>query len=229
MTYFCTVLYKFEEILPGSQVQIRATTTITNSDAFNFTTHVTENRIQPIFKAYIQKETNTILHRLNSKPDEKSLFPTPTITFYNKAWNSFGPGKARTRCKQTFDCDAFLDSTNETLLSKSDIVVFSPWMDHQMKFGDIEKFHGWINSLRNKHQLFVFYQIESPYHVQLPYSKHNNFFNATISYRKNSSFRYPYSSIADISRLAGSIKEWELPKKKYGAIAQWVILRKNRR
>ena len=89
-----------------------------------------------------------------------------------------------------------------------------------MKFGDIEKFHNWINSLRNKHQLFVFYQIESPYHVQLPYSKHNNFFNATISYRKNSSFRYPYSSIADINRLMGwtSMKEWEVPKKKYGAI-----------
>ena len=85
----------------------------------------------PIFKSYIQKETNTILHRINSKPDKNSLFPTPTITFYNKAWNSFGPNKASTRCKQTFDCNAFLDSTNETLLSKSDIVVFSPWMDQQ--------------------------------------------------------------------------------------------------
>ena len=77
-----------------------------------------------------------------------------------------------------------------------------------------------MKSLRNKHQLYVFFQLESPQHVQLPYSRHNNFFNATISYRKNSSFHYPYGSISILGRLAKvkNVKEWEVPEKKYGAI-----------
>ena len=81
----------------------------------------------------------------------------------------------------------------------------------------IERFHERMESLRNKHQLYVFFQIESPQHIQLPYSRHNNFFNATISYRKNSSFNYPYGSISEINRLGhqGEMKQWKVPEKKY--------------
>ena len=119
------------------------------------------------------------------KPDLDRLFETPTITFYNRPWRSFVTTAASRRCDGSFNCDVFIlpdDNKNETLIAKSDVVVFAPWTDHQLKFSDIEFFYDWINNLRHQQQLFLFFQMESPFHVQLPYMKFNNFFNATISY-----------------------------------------------
>ena len=69
--------------------------------------------------------------------------------------------------------------------------------------------------------MYLFFQLESPSHVKLPYKKFDGFFNATVSYRLNSTFRYPYSSIADVEAKhgkAGSLKTWKPGKKEFGAI-----------
>ena len=78
-------------------------------------------------------------------------------------------------------------------IKAADIVIFHP------VFGcDMIPNRAWLDGiakLRSAHQIFTFFQWESPEYHQYGLHAYDNFFNATMTYRQDSSFFWPYGSL----------------------------------
>ena len=183
-----------------------------------------------------QRETNKPLNKLAKIKNTTELFDKPTILFWkqpfpgfqvknpywyipinsNLPWNKF--------CKAKIDCD-FKVGWNPDWMKRADAVVYHPNFNDQNPPSDdfLEK----SKLYRSYRQLFLFFLLESPkYHPKtkspINYSKFDGFFNGTITYRTDSTFRQTYGSIGVLEHTElGEFKKRARVSfdKKHGAVA----------
>ena len=130
-------------------------------------------------------------------------------------WNTFCPR----------DCDIKI-GWNPDWITRAGAVVYHP--DFKDGNGPSDNFLEISSKYRTPRQLYVFFLLESPkYHPVTPkpinYSKFKNVFNATMTYRTDSTFRQTYGSIGSLGNTAaGKFSERMIPdfkSKKFGAVA----------
>ena len=93
-------------------------------------------------------------------------------------------------CAPNNNCNIVYDQRSKESLKNAAAVIFTP-----IRTLSLPPDFNLISKVRQKHQLWMFYQWESPEYHRDAYQIYDNFFNGTMSYRKDSSFFNPYGSI----------------------------------
>ena len=93
-------------------------------------------------------------------------------------------------CAPNNNCNIVYDQRSKESLKNAAAVIFTP-----IRTLSLPPDFNLISTVRQKHQLWMFYQWESPEYHRDAYQIYDNFFNGTMSYRKDSSFFNPYGSI----------------------------------
>jgi len=190
----------------------------------NFNTHQ-KNTVNQEISHQISRLTN-IVSKLNKieqqfvKPaNPEKLYPNPTILFWDAPYRGFNC-LFKPLCGGEYNCDCRVGWWNDggEPLKKSDAVVISAVGNSKLEeeFDDknpeksvkLAKFKKTIKESRKEHQLYVFFQSESPgmpIH-QHDYHSFDNFFNATLSYRLDSDYKVPYGSIGYLEKQ----HDWKL-------------------
>ena len=181
----------------------------------------TENshQINRIFNVeFKQPEINII-----QPPHSDKIYPKPTILFWDLPYRGFNC-LFKPLCGESYNCDCRIGWWNEEVLEKSDAVVISPVgnskleekldKNHSKNYdAELQNFKQTIDKFRRPSQLYVFFQSESPgmpIH-QHDYTGFDNVFNATLSYRLDSTYKSPYGSIGLLENKYGW-KVKDLPK-----------------
>ena len=79
-----------------------------------------------------------------------------------------------------------------------------------------------LTKYRRNSQVYVFYQMESPYFHNFSYRKFDGIFNATMTYRLDSTYPVPYSSIGLLKKSLKPTDKVQIQKsfkKKHGILA----------
>ena len=144
---------------------------------------------------YTQRETNT-----STKPAFFSTKTTnPTILFYNNPWMGFPP-RSYKLCGPEFTCIVKTSKSPEELRNADAVIVHPVFTKLEDQKGSI--FRDFISKVRTERQMYLFLQWESPEFHTGDYREFNNFFNATLTYRQDSSFLFPYDSIVGLKLRA---------------------------
>ena len=166
-----------------------------------FSIHTTENSPKYDLKNYPKqnKTYKTFKHKkIGRLKLDKQNWPTihiwsPYVDHLQKnPASNFWLCAPNNHCKITYG-----ENTIENV-KNADAVIYSPdktKANYQLPNPKIEKDREFINKVRSKDQLWIFSQMESPEYHRSDYSIYDNFFNATLSYRKDSTFWSPYGSV----------------------------------
>ena len=134
---------------------------------------------------------------------EPSLRKT-VIMFWNKPWRGWDTGDnswIMQYCAPGIQCSVIYKSKSDreypaadASIKKADAIVFKPYFSNSLPINKTL-----FNSYRNKNQIFALLDVESPYFHQNHYkTEFDGFFNATINYRMDATFPFPYGSMAGL-------------------------------
>lgn len=139
-----------------------------------------------------QKTENT---SRTSKPVVIYFWKEPFIGFehnwhneYHGCGSSIGPGN---HCLAIYNTKRSNKNLVYSKARAADVVVMSPLFDPSLTNLDFDE----VAKIRRKEQIWVWFQWESPQFHGNDLKKYDNFFNATLSYRFDSTFWFPYSSM----------------------------------
>lgn len=142
------------------------------------------------------------------------------IFFWKKPWANWKHDLSF--CGHNAKCDLIFPDDNYKKINefhRADAVVFHPVFDKSLA-KNLDK----LRMNRRPNQLFVFLQWESPsqrYHSEdrNQYSIYENFFNATMTYRGDSTYHFPYGSLVDTKLKYTEFSETSIPHKTHGVAA----------
>ena len=145
-----------------------------------------------------QKVQKTVVENTSATNNEKRR---AVIAFWNKPFANFPPYFPFNYCYPNNDCQIEYGSKYATT---ADAVVIHPIFSETLPPTENSDFK-LISKTRRQEQIFAFFQWESPEyhhsHSQDPrtdYRVYDNFFNETMTYRKDSTMFFPYGSTAII-------------------------------
>lgn len=163
-----------------------------------------QNWLKPLFPKNITKSngpnfddwdfTNKSSKSPNFKPEKAVIFfwgKEPFVGFRDQAWggktgNCFPNDKCQLKMNvMASEGDIYKAAAN------SDAIVMTPVFDGGARDLDYEK----INKIRNEKQIWTWFQWESPQFHNNDFRQFDGFFNASMSYRFDSTFWLPYSSM----------------------------------
>ena len=145
--------------------------------------------LKPLEKVEIKK--------INLENADKTVFKpeSPVIFFWHEPFQGFDHHWKNGFCGENDKCILqYGPYENENVYqtaAKSDVIVMSPVFDPGLNKLDFDR----IKRIRTKNQIWVWFQWESPQFHSIDLRKYDNFFNATLSYRFDSTFWFPYSSM----------------------------------
>ena len=117
----------------------------------------------------------------------------PTVLYFCKPWSRDWPPLPFDYCYPNNDCTINYGGTEENV-RQADVIIFHPVFGCGMQ--NSEEWMVNMTEWRRPDQLFIFLQWESPEYHQGSYKYLDGFFNATMTYRSDSTFFTPYSNLA---------------------------------
>lgn len=132
-----------------------------------------------------------------------------TILFWQRPWTPFAKSMKDFHCHNDFNCKFEFGSPKPTSsqLKHADAVVFSPVFNRELPPD-----FSYINKLRRTDQIYVNIQTESPQYHRINYKVYDGFFNATMTYRQDSTFFAPYGTIISTNKFLSIIRVINLLK-----------------